>query len=110
MDKIAILIPCYNEGLTIAKVVKDFHKVLPEAVIYVYDNNSTDDTVKLASAAGAVVRHEYQQGKGNVIRRMFREINAQCYIMVDGDDGELRCQEQQFPRQRKNRHWHQIHP
>lgn len=86
MDKIAVLIPCYNEAQTIAKVVKDYKKVLPSATIYVYDNNSTDDTVKLAKKAGAVIRHEYQQGKGNVIRRMFREIDAEVYIMVDGDD------------------------
>lgn len=86
MDKIAVLIPCYNESATISKVVTDCKKALPEAVIYVYDNNSTDDTSKLAKEAGAVVRCEYQQGKGNVIRRMFREIDAQCYIMLDGDD------------------------
>ena len=86
MDKIAVLIPCYNEEKTIAKVVADAKAALPEAVIYVYDNNSTDRTVELASKAGAVIRHEYMQGKGNVIRRMFREIEAQCYIMVDGDD------------------------
>lgn len=86
MDKIAVLIPCYNEGQTIKKVVEDFKAVLPEAVIYVYDNNSSDDTAKIAEEAGAVVRYEYRQGKGNVIRRMFREINAQCYIMADGDD------------------------
>lgn len=86
MDKIAVLIPCYNEATTIKKVVTDFHVSLPEAVIYVYDNNSTDDTVKLAEEAGAVLRHEYQQGKGNVIRRMFREIDAEVYVMVDGDD------------------------
>ena len=86
VDKIAVLVPCYNEEKTIGKVVSDWHKSLPEAVIYVYDNNSTDRTAKLAREAGAVVRHEYQQGKGNVIRRMFREIDAQCYIMVDGDD------------------------
>lgn len=86
MDTIAVLIPCYNESQTIEKVVTDFKKVLPEAVIYVYDNNSSDHTDKIAEAAGAVVRHEYQQGKGNVIRRMFREIDAACYIMVDGDD------------------------
>lgn len=86
MDKIAVLIPCYNEEKTIAKVVADTKKALPEAVVYVYDNNSTDRTVELAAAAGAVVRHEYMQGKGNVIRRMFREIDAQCYVMVDGDD------------------------
>ena len=86
MDKIAVLIPCYNESKTIEKVVKDFKKVLPEAVIYVYDNNSTDHTDEIARKAGAVVRYEYQQGKGNVIRRMFREIDAQCYVMADGDD------------------------
>ncbi|WMC91747.1 glycosyltransferase family 2 protein [Kineothrix sp. MB12-C1] len=86
MDKIAVLVPCYNEEKTIAKVVADAKKALPEAVIYVYDNNSTDRTVELAAEAGAVVRHEYMQGKGNVIRRMFREIHAQCYVMVDGDD------------------------
>ncbi len=86
MDKIAVLIPCYNEEKTIAKVVKDARAALPEAVIYVYDNNSTDRTVELAREAGAVIRHEYMQGKGNVIRRMFREVEARCYIMVDGDD------------------------
>lgn len=86
MDKIAVLIPCYNEAKTVEKVVKDFKAVLPEAVIYVYDNNSTDDTAMLAERAGAIVRHEYQQGKGNVIRRMFRDIDAECYIMTDGDD------------------------
>ena len=86
MDKIAVLIPCYNEELTIAKVVNDFKTVLPEAIIYVYDNNSTDNSVSLATAAGAIVRHEYRQGKGNVIRRMFREIDAEAYIMVDADD------------------------
>lgn len=86
MDKIAVLIPCYNEEKTIEKVVKDAKNALPEATIYVYDNNSTDRTVELAEAAGAVIRHEYMQGKGNVIRRMFREIDAECYIMVDGDD------------------------
>lgn len=85
-NKIAILIPCYNEAKTIGKVVTDFKKELPEATVYVYDNNSTDDTVQIAQKAGAVVCHEYKQGKGNVIRRMFREINADCYIMVDGDD------------------------
>ena len=86
MDNIAILIPCYNESATVEKVVLDFRTALPEAVIYVYDNNSTDNTAELAAAAGAVVRHEYQQGKGNVIRRMFREVDAECYIMTDGDD------------------------
>lgn len=86
MDKIAVLIPCYNEAQTISKVVQDAKAALPEAVIYVYDNNSTDATVQLAREAGAVVRYEYQQGKGNVIRRMFREIDAECYLMIDGDD------------------------
>ena len=86
MDKIAVLIPCYNEEKTIAKVVRDAKQALPDAVIYVYDNNSTDRTVELAREAGAVVRYEHMQGKGNVIRRMFREIEAECYIMVDGDD------------------------
>ncbi len=86
MDEIAVLIPCYNESKTIEKVVKDFKTALPEAVIYVYDNNSTDGTAEIAKKAGAVVRYEYQQGKGNVIRRMFREIDAKCYIMTDGDD------------------------
>ena len=86
MDEIAVLIPCYNEAQTIEKVVKDFKAVLPEAVIYVYDNNSSDDTAEIAAKAGAVVRHEYQQGKGNVIRRMFRDIDAKCYLMTDGDD------------------------
>lgn len=86
MDKIAVLIPCYNESQTIEKVVRDFRAALPDAVIYVYDNNSTDASADLARAAGAVVRHEYKQGKGNVIRRMFREVDAQCYLMVDGDD------------------------
>ena len=86
MDKIAVLIPCYNEERTITKVVSDWKKELPEAVIYVYDNNSSDNTAKLAAEAGAIVRHENQQGKGNVIRTMFREIDADCYIMIDGDD------------------------
>ena len=86
MDKIAVLIPCYNESKTIEKVVLDFKAALPDATIYVYDNNSVDGTDEIAERAGAVVRYEYQQGKGNVIRRMFREINAECYIMVDGDD------------------------
>ena len=86
MDKIAVLIPCYNEEKTVAKVVADFKVALPDAVIYVYDNNSKDRTVEEALRAGAVVRHEYHQGKGNVIRRMFREIDAECYVMTDGDD------------------------
>ena len=86
MEKIAVLIPCYNESQTVGKVVKDWKEALPEATIYVYDNNSSDDTAEIAKNAGAVVRYEYQQGKGNVIRRMFREIDAECYIMIDGDD------------------------
>lgn len=86
MDKIAVLIPCYNEEQTIAKVVRDAKRVLPEATVYVYDNNSIDKTVEQAKEAGAVVRYEYKQGKGNVIRRMFREIEAECYLMLDGDD------------------------
>lgn len=86
MDKIAVLIPCYNEALTVGKVVADWKAALPEATVYVYDNNSSDGTDEIARAAGAVVRYEYQQGKGNVIRRMFREIDAECYLMVDGDD------------------------
>ena len=86
MDKIAVLIPCYNEEKTIKKVIDDWKKELPEATIYVYNNNSTDHTAQIAKDAGVIVRDEYQQGKGNVIRRMFREIDAQCYIMIDGDD------------------------
>ncbi len=86
MDKIAVLIPCYNEEKTIKKVVEDFKRELPEAAIYVYDNNSKDKTVELAKEAGAIVRYETRQGKGNVIRTMFREIDAECYVMVDGDD------------------------
>ena len=86
MDKIAVLIPCYNEAKTIKKVVDDFKINLPEATIYVYDNNSSDGTDEIARQAGAVVRYEKKQGKGNVIRRMFKEIDAKCYIMVDGDD------------------------
>lgn len=86
MDKIAVLIPCYNEAQTIGKVITDVQHFLPEAVIYVYDNNSTDATAEIAEKAGAVVRFEHQQGKGNVIRRMFREIDARCYLMIDGDD------------------------
>lgn len=86
MDKIAVLIPCYNEEQTITKVIEDVKEALPEAVIYVYNNNSKDRTEELALAAGAVVRQEYCQGKGNVIRRMFREIDAECYLMIDGDD------------------------
>lgn len=86
MDKIAVLIPCYNESQTIGKVVKDYKEALPEAVIYVYDNNSSDHTDEEARRAGAVVRYEHRQGKGNVIRSMFRDIDAQCYLMIDGDD------------------------
>ena len=86
MDKIAVLIPCFNEEKTIEKVIRDAKEALPESVIYVYDNNSTDRTVELATLAGAVVRYEYKQGKGNVVRRMFREIEAECYLMLDGDD------------------------
>lgn len=84
--KIAVLIPCYNESKTIEKVVKDYKKVLPEADIYVYDNNSTDGTDKIAKKAGAIVCYEYKQGKGNVIRSMFKDIDADCYLMIDGDD------------------------
>ena len=86
MDKIAILIPCYNESITIEKVVKDYKNALPEATIYVYDNNSSDHTDEIARNAGAIVRYEYRQGKGNVIRSMFRDIEADCYLMIDGDD------------------------
>ena len=86
MDKVAVLIPCYNEEKTIEKVIRDTKSALPDAVIYVYNNNSTDRTAEIAQNAGAIVRNEYMQGKGNVIRRMFREIEAQCYVMVDGDD------------------------
>ncbi len=86
MKKIAVLIPCYNESQTIEKVVKDFKSVLKDADIYVYDNNSTDGTAEIAQKAGAIVRHEYRQGKGNVIRSMFRDIDADCYLMIDGDD------------------------
>lgn len=86
MNKIAVLIPCYNEAKTIEKVVTDFKKELPNADIYVYDNNSKDNTADIAEKVGAIVKHEYMQGKGNVIRRMFREIDADCYLMVDGDD------------------------
>lgn len=85
-SKIAVLIPCYNEGKTIEKVVKDYKKALPEADIYVYDNNSTDGTDEIARQAGAIVKYEYRQGKGNVIRSMFKQIDADCYLMVDGDD------------------------
>lgn len=86
MSKIAVLIPCYNESLTIAKVVREYKQALPEAEIYVYDNNSSDKTDEIARDAGAIVRYEHRQGKGNVIRTMFREIDADCYLMIDGDD------------------------
>lgn len=86
MKKTAVLIPCYNESVTIEKVVKDYKAALPEADIYVYDNSSTDHTDEIARAAGAIVKYEYRQGKGNVIRSMFRDIDADCYIMIDGDD------------------------
>ena len=86
MQKIAVLIPCYNEEKTIEKVVSDFKTALPRAEIYVYDNNSTDRTARRARKAGAIVRYEHQQGKGNVVRRMFQEIEADCYVLVDGDD------------------------
>ena len=84
--KIAVLVPCYNESMTIEKVVSDFRRELPEATIYVYDNNSSDNTAEIAKKAGAVVVHEYRQGKGNVIRSMFRDIDADCYLITDGDD------------------------
>lgn len=83
---VAVLIPCYNEAATVEAVVTSFRAVLPDADIYVYDNNSTDGTAALAEKAGAIVRHEPCQGKGNVIRRMFREVEADCYVMVDGDN------------------------
>ena len=86
MSKIAVLIPCYNESQTIEEVVRVYHEVLPEADIYVYDNNSTDGTDEIARRAGAIVRYEYRQGKGNVVRSMFRDIDADCYLMIDGDD------------------------
>lgn len=86
MKKIAVLIPCYNEEKTIKKVVEDFKKELPQADIYVYDNNSKDKTKDIAKKAGAIVIPEYRQGKGNVVRSMFRDIEADCYLMVDGDD------------------------
>ncbi|MGI5893766.1 MAG: glycosyltransferase family 2 protein [Candidatus Merdivicinus sp.] len=86
MAKIAVLIPCYNEEKTIQKVITDYRAALPEADIYVYNNNSTDRTAEIAAEAGAIVRHEYRQGKGNVIRSMFRDIDADCYLMIDGDD------------------------
>ena len=84
--KVVVLIPCYNESKTIEKVIKDYKKALPEADIYVYDNNSKDKTDVIAKKAGAIVRYEHRQGKGNVIRTMFKEIDADCYLMIDGDD------------------------
>lgn len=84
--KTAVLIPCYNEAMTIEKVVADFRRELPDATIYVYDNNSTDSTAEIARRAGATVKREYRQGKGNVVRSMLRDIYADCYLMVDGDD------------------------
>jgi glycosyltransferase involved in cell wall biosynthesis len=86
MDKIAVLIPCYNEGATIAKVIQDFKRQLPEAIIYVYDNNSSDNTAKIAKEFGAIVKRESRQGKGNVVKSMFRDIDADIYVMIDGDD------------------------
>lgn len=86
MSKIAVLIPCYNESQTIDKVIREYHEALPGADIYVYDNNSTDGTDEIARRAGAIVRYEYRQGKGNVVRSMFRDIDADCYLMIDGDD------------------------
>lgn len=86
MNKIAVLIPCYNESKTIEKVIRDYKEILPEAQIYVYDNNSTDKTDEIARRAGAIVKYEYKQGKGNVIRSMFKDIDADCYLMIDGDD------------------------
>ena len=86
MKKIAVLIPCYNEELTIAKVIHDFKNELPDAIIYVYDNNSSDDTYNIAKKNGAIVKKEYRQGKGNVVRSMFRDIDADIYVMIDGDD------------------------
>ena len=107
MDKIAVLIPCYNESQTIEKVVKDFKKVLPEATIYVYDNNSSDGTDEMARNAGAVVRYEYQQGKGNVIRSMFRDIDAECLgagIQREGAaEGDLRRDQPVVRRQSRSR-------
>ena len=85
-DTVAVLIPCYNEAATVAKVIRDFRKQLPEAVIYVYDNNSTDQTAQIARDEGAIVKREYHQGKGSVVRSMFRDINADIFILVDGDD------------------------
>lgn len=86
MKKIAILIPCYNEEITVAKVITDFKKELPDALIYVYNNNSTDNTLQIAYENGAIVKNEYRQGKGNVVRNMFRDIDADVYVLVDGDN------------------------
>ena len=96
MDKIAVLIPCYNESLTIEKVVREIKAELPEAVVYVYDNNSTDGTDEIAKKAGAIVRYEKKQGKGTVIKTMFREIDAECYLMIDGDDTYPTCNAKQL--------------
>ncbi len=85
-DKIAVLVPCYNEELTIGKVIDDFNRELPNATIYVYDNNSTDETYNIAKSKGAIVKKEFRQGKGNVVRSMFRDIDADIYVMIDGDD------------------------
>ena len=85
-ESIAVIIPCYNEAPTIGKVIDDFHRELPQATVYVYDNNSSDDTSRIATEHGATVRFEPRQGKGNVCRQMFRDIDADCYLMVDGDD------------------------
>lgn len=85
-ENVAVLVPCYNEAVTITKVVSDFKQALPGARIYVYDNNSSDDTAELAEKAGAIVAFEPRQGKGNAVRQMFRDIDADCYLMVDGDD------------------------
>ena len=119
MSKIAVLIPCYNESQTIEKVVRDFKQALPEATVFVYDNNSIDGTDEIARRAGAIVRYETRQGKGNVIRTMFREINADCYLMIDGDDtypaeharemlDVLHGKQTPFP-QRRQRHGEEIH-
>lgn len=85
-SKTVVLIPCYNEALTIEKVIRNYQTALPDADVYVYDNNSTDGTDEIAKNAGAIVCYEYRQGKGNVIRSMFRDIEADCYLMTDGDD------------------------
>ena len=113
MDKIAVLIPCYNESKTVEKVVTDFRRVLPDATVYVYDNNSTDGTAELAARAGAVVRHEYQQGKGHVMRRMFRESDADADSLVDGDrarDGRRRDRAPGRHGRRRPAFQHLLHP